>query len=266
MKFLFLATNQVGRGRMNELLRLIKSIEQQDNKDHTIALHVLLQGTATTPVELSEFTNVNFYPNPEFVGLSKARNLLLERIEIAEDDLILFPDDDCWYPAQFISCIASLIREKKPDLAVWRFSIKAQVPSELRFTRMSGAQALRTACSIAFVIRGAILNRIGPFDENLGLGTEIGGGEDTDYAFRAFSVASCSLVSEHELVFHRSIKDSIEERSKYWKANMYLAIRYFGPAIFALTLYRLFGGLFLLLRGHIDLSTFIQPFRTAARG
>jgi glycosyltransferase involved in cell wall biosynthesis len=131
-------------------------------------------------------------------GKSAALN---SAIRAAEGELLAFIDDDCRPHRNHIS---DLLRHAAADTE-WILRggrIELGDPSDLPLTintndtrrRWSRAANSARHDAIKGKINGcnmtmprALVERLGPFDENLGPGSRIGSGDDTEYIFRAFA-------------------------------------------------------------------------------
>jgi glycosyltransferase involved in cell wall biosynthesis len=122
-------------------------------------------------------------------GLSRARNAGLRSVS---GDVVAFPDDDGWYPAGLLRSVRMLL-DGNPD---WD-GVTGRVVDEKgnqcsgNFSTVSGNvdryNVWARAISSAIFLRRAVVERVGQFDETLGLGsgTAFGSGEETDYVIRA---------------------------------------------------------------------------------
>lgn len=122
-------------------------------------------------------------------GLSRARNRALRE---ATGEFVAFPDDDCVYNDRTLSTVSAFF-ESNPKCA--GFSGRALDltgrPYLLRWPtepeEISKERVWRQAISFSFFLRREVVERVGKFDETLGLGsgTRWGSGEETDYLLRA---------------------------------------------------------------------------------
>jgi GT2 family glycosyltransferase len=173
-------------GRTDELDRFLDSVEAQryarlrvmvvdQNEDERIAEIVRARGLALVH-ERSER------------GLSRARNAGLAQVEA---DLVAFPDDDCVYPPGLLDRVAERF-ESDPGLdgltgraedvdgrssAAWK-SDRATLTDDNLWNR---------AISFTIFLRRSVVQRVGAFDERLGLGSQEpwSSGEEFDYLIRA---------------------------------------------------------------------------------
>lgn len=138
-------------------------------------------------------------------GVSRARNIGLE---YATGEVVGFPDDDCWYEADFLERIALFLREHPEIDGVTGRAVDGEGASYARFHSSEGDLNLYNAWqrSVTFCtfLRSYVIERIGGFDETLGPGANTiwGGGEDIDYPLRAIE-AGFRLHYDPDLVaFH----------------------------------------------------------------
>ncbi|HEY1317931.1 MAG TPA: glycosyltransferase family A protein [Gaiella sp.] len=121
-------------------------------------------------------------------GLSRARNAALPSLTA---DVVAFPDDDCLYVPDLLERVARRFaadpgldglcgRPLGPDgRSSGRWPSAAQA--------VTGASVLRTAISHTIFLRRRVVDLVGGFDEQLGLGagTPWASGEEIDYLVRA---------------------------------------------------------------------------------
>ena len=140
-------------------------------------------------------------------GLSRARNAALAQVA---EDVVAFPDDDCAYPDDLLERIALRFAER-PDLdgLTGRTTDNAGRSSGNWATEASllaRDTVWNRANSASTFLRRAVVERVGAFDEQLGLGSGArwSSGEDTDYIVRALDAGARiefdpSLIVLHEL-------------------------------------------------------------------
>jgi len=121
-------------------------------------------------------------------GLSRARNAALAQIR---GDLVAFPDDDCVYANDLLEGVA---RRFAVDSALDGLTGRAVTadgrssPSWARdAARLTRANLWNRAISFTIFLRAPVVRTVGPFDEQLGLGsgTPWSSGEETEYLVRA---------------------------------------------------------------------------------
>jgi glycosyltransferase involved in cell wall biosynthesis len=141
------------------------------------------------------------------VGLSRARNLALGHLRA---DLVAFPDDDCVYPAGLLERVARRFAEDDGldgltgrDLDSSGRGSRAWPEARAPVT---AANVWYHGLSAAVFLRRRLLERVGAFDEMLGLGsgTPWSSGEEVDYLIRASRLGARleydpALAVEHEV-------------------------------------------------------------------
>jgi glycosyltransferase involved in cell wall biosynthesis len=212
MKFsLILAT----LGRTNELERFLSSLDRQtcrnfelivvdQNPDDRLA-PILAPYQAPFPIIHLRSTR----------GNSRARNVGLAHIR---GQIVAFPDDDCWYSPDLLETVARFF-DSHPETAGLcgrcvngrgvprgRWDSAAGPVTKMTLFKRSGAVSM-------FFTRRAI-ERIGGFDETLGLGqpTPWQGGEDLDYVARAVKSGS-EVYYRPDLDVYHDDPPPIDERS-----------------------------------------------------
>src|SRR6188472_2790644 len=173
-------------GRVDELGRLLDSLEGQTYRSFRVL--VVDQNRDGRAEEVQAGRNLDLLRLTSTPGLARARNVALELVEA---DVVAFPDDDCRYPPTLLADVAQRLstREELDGLSV---------PTEDADGRRdagwgSEPAALTTrnvwnlVASAGLFLRRPLLERVGAFDEQLGIG---GPGpwrssEETDYVIRA---------------------------------------------------------------------------------
>jgi GT2 family glycosyltransferase len=121
-------------------------------------------------------------------GLSRARNLALPALTA---DLVAFPDDDCSYPADLLERVA---RRFAADPALDGLTGRAVAADGSSDGSWKAEAALldphnlwNRVISFAIFLRRRVVERVGGFDERLGLGSQTlwSSGEEVDYVVRA---------------------------------------------------------------------------------
>lgn len=191
------------------------------------------------------------------VGLSAARNIGIAR---AKGDIILFPDDDCFYPPQYILDVQSAFSVSDSDILIGNFYCptlkKYYVPPARLAGNATTAMLFEIASSICIAARTSAVKRIGGFDERLGVGSPMRcyAAEDTEFLLRGQSMGlSISLTTEflcyHSLEARPWSEYQVQRYKAQGAADIYLAVNYIGwlPAL-KKSLYYGAGFFFNLLR------------------
>jgi GT2 family glycosyltransferase len=192
-------------GRVEELGHLLDSLEAQTYRAFRVLvvdqnpdgrLDAVLSGRRLKVVRV-----------PSEVGLARARNVALPLLAA---DLVAFPDDDCAYAPTLLEHVAQRF-DVQPGLdglsvpmsdgegrrdAGWR--------SEATF--LTTRNVWNLVASAGLFLRRPLLDRVGRFDEQLGIGAAgpWRSSEETDYVIRALRGGSRiaydpTLTVEHEL-------------------------------------------------------------------
>ena len=223
-------------GRKAELDRLLTSLEGQTCKNFRIFLadqdqpgylDDMLARHAALPI-----TRVMLPPQ----GVSIARNALLER---ASGDIIVFPDDDCWYAPDTLERVCESFAEYPACgalLGVWTPSpdVSARGVSEGVVSR-TGLFQLAGTC-VQFYRKEAVEGI--RFDPLLGPGTGLpyGCGEDTDYLLMVSARTEVRRYAKIR-VFHPSPKEnqpSPQKVASYAAGRMYLLKKHKFSKLFVL--------------------------------
>lgn len=192
-------------GRSEELGRLLDSLEAQEYP----ALRVLLvdQNDDDRLDELVGRGTLELVRLRSARGLSRARNAALGHVRA---DLVAFPDDDCVYPPGLLRQVA---RRFAADVALDGLTGRAEDASgsssaswKLDPATLTADNLWNRAISFTIFLRRELTERVGPFDERLGLGSGApwSSGEEIDYLVRALRLGARieydpSLVVQHDV-------------------------------------------------------------------
>ncbi|SRR6266566_565759 len=134
-------------------------------------------------------------------GLSRARNVGLR---VVSGDIVAFPDDDCVYPPSLLNRVGSFFQQHAEYEGLLVRGAGRAGRDVVRMARGPGPVTPRNvwmrAVSYGLFFRRAVVEKVGGFDESLGVGsgTEWGAAEDLDYPLRA-------LAADFRLYFDPSI-------------------------------------------------------------
>jgi GT2 family glycosyltransferase len=128
-------------------------------------------------------------------GLSHARNVALGRLR---SDFVAFPDDDCVYPDDLLERVARRFSSPLDGVTGRGGTSAAWAADAALLTRDN---LWNRAISYSIFLRRELVERVGPFDERLGLPSS--SGEEIDYLVRALDAGGRieydpSLVVEHD--------------------------------------------------------------------
>jgi glycosyltransferase involved in cell wall biosynthesis len=150
-------------------------------------------------------------------GLARARNVALPRVDA---DLVAFPDDDCEYVPDLLERVARRFAADAELDGLTGRAVDAEGASSPSWPR-SPAQLTQEnlwnrVISFALFLRTSLVRRIGPFDEQLGLGSGApwSSGEETEYLVRVVRSGARveydpALVVRHD---EKPIRDSLGAR------------------------------------------------------
>jgi glycosyltransferase involved in cell wall biosynthesis len=150
-------------------------------------------------------------------GLSRSRNEGMKHLS-RDTDLLAFPDDDCWYPRKLLARVTDFLGSRN-DLGglsgictTTRGTPRGRWATKPQF--ISKYRIFGRCISFTMFLRKSLVDKIGLFDENLGLGADVPwpGAEDFDYLLRA-ALADQSLrlwYSPKFKVFHADLPSTFD--------------------------------------------------------
>ena len=274
MATLLFTTSDVAGARQWELERLFQSIADNETASTPIRSYVLLQNC--TQERLAQIRAIapsccELHACPGRLSLSEARNTLLRLRSAtytpAEDDVIGFPDDDCWLPAGFVGRMNDLFDAKRDlDVFICRMSLDPTAADfdATTLRRASIPQIVRLSSSNNIFVRGSILARVGMFDPALGVGTSAGSAEDTDFVIRASMEAAFVGLVDRPLIGHRE-PDRVSA-AKYFRGALIVLARHCWrrPGLMREFLRKLLVGLYFVAERKMTISIFGRSIVAAA--
>lgn len=201
-------------GRVAELGRFLDSVEEQRYPRLRVIVVDQNEDARLDPVLGERGLHVLHLRSER--GLSQARNRALPHLRA---ELVAFPDDDCVYPAGLLARIAERLG---PDTGVDGLTGRAEDPEGRSSPSWKPDPAVLTevnlwnrAISFTIFLRREVVERVGPFDERLGLGSPEpwGSGEETDYLIRAVGSGARIAYDPSLVVLHEVRAD--DERIGY---------------------------------------------------
>lgn len=193
--------------RTDELRRFLDSVVAQEYPDVRIVVVDQNEDDRLAAILASYPLEVERLRTPR--GLSRARNAALPLLEA---DLVAFPDDDCSYPPSLLARIAERLAAA-PDLS--GLTGRAADASGRSARSWKPDPAILTdddlwnrAISFAIFLRRDVVETVGTFDEELGLGSgrSWSSGEEIDYLVRAVR-AGARVLYDPSLVVTHEIRD-----------------------------------------------------------
>ncbi|HWV18888.1 MAG TPA: hypothetical protein VNZ68_09980 [Rhodocyclaceae bacterium] len=280
--FLLFTTSNPKGPRMAELLRLFKSIDDAVATEGVRVKHyVLLQEAVALPDELADWQSQHriFLLAPTRLSLSRARNLMIHRARadkaFASTRITAFPDDDAWYPPGLLRMLSGYLGiATVPEIFTCRYAsnpvhIHPACPNEV-FAYLhvsSDREFVRYASSNTLFLSSALAETVGYFDERLGVGARINGGEDLDYALRAYCLGGTrATISTLALVGHRDWSPGV--RAQYYTGSLFAIARSgLGSLPLFVQLLRKVGvGVFFTLRREMSPGQLLRSLGTGLRG
>jgi glycosyltransferase involved in cell wall biosynthesis len=194
--------------RTAELNRLMASLLHQAFKDFEIV--IVDQNLDDRIVQTLEFyqsqLNIIRIRTPSRRGISAARNDGWRR---AHGDVILFPDDDCWYPPWFLLKGRELLEKTGADLVSGRIADETGRSINGRFAPSAQLIDRRSIWSThseaGSFVRRELLERVNGFDEELGVGapTQWQAAEGADLILNSLERGCVCYYDPSLYLFHR---------------------------------------------------------------
>jgi glycosyltransferase involved in cell wall biosynthesis len=198
-------------------------------------------------------------------GLSRARNAALSAVTA---DLVAFPDDDCLYPPDLLERVSARF---VADGSLDGLTGRAVAPDgtvdpswETDPARLAPENLWNRVISFTIFLRRALVERVGPFDERLGLGagSPWSSGEEVEYVLRGLRAGGRIDYDPGIAVTHpRKTYTAAELRAVGYRdgasVGWILRRHGYGPRTTARMLLRPLGGAGAsLLRGDVRRATF----------
>lgn len=197
-------------GRYAEVERLFVSLERQTCKDFQVVLVDQNLDDRLTPLctKFQEKLNI-LYVKDKGRGASRARNI---GFEYSNAEIILWPDDDCWYPpdlienvnycfsthSEMVGIIGKLLDKNRQPHSRW-FPKKERI-AKLMDTFTFAAEPVLAFQRLAF-------SQLGGFDPSLGTGSQSpwAAGEGTDLCVRTLKHGMTMYIEPSVIVFHEKL-------------------------------------------------------------
>lgn len=173
--------------RTTELTRFLESLGAQSYRRFRVLLVDQNDDERLAPI-LAEHGALDVVHLRAERGLSRGRNRALPELRA---ELVAFPDDDCVYPADLLERVARRFAEDASLDGLTGRSVDSGGRSgrswKLDPAALSETNLWNRAISYTSFLRREVVERVGLFDEHLGLGagTHWSSGEEIDYLVRA---------------------------------------------------------------------------------
>jgi len=202
------------RNRHDELMRFVESLRKQKGAD--VAVLVVVDQSEPEIAEKNK-TALGFvtdipilYARDQGLGPSRARNLglqlIYEEISAAQESVfIAFPDDDCVYPEGLLEGVVRLIKtHPSSDFFALPYGdetgIAPRFPKIPQYISLWNAFPVTSAVGL-FVKASALVDMF--FDEKIGPGTDVPGGEETDLVIRLLAHGRRGVYDPTQVVYHK---------------------------------------------------------------
>lgn len=174
-------------------------------------------------------------------GLSRARNI---GIKHCTGDIVCWPDDDCSYNPDLLERIYSMMAsdERIDGISGRAEDIITGIPLgrwDDKPGPLNKQNVWTRASSITIFLKRYVIDSVGEFDENLGLGakTPWQSGEETDYLLRSIKNKFSILYNPNILIFHPVSQVSPEKAMKYAKGAGFVVRKHKYPIWFVLHMF-----------------------------
>jgi GT2 family glycosyltransferase len=190
-------------GRTAPLGRLLDSLEQQDHP--RLRAIVVDQNTDGRVAEVLAGRSLELVHLRSPLGLSRARNIGLREVSA---ELVGFPDDDCVYPRGLLGLLAERFAADPLLDGLTGRAEDDEGRSSSSWKRdavfLTADNLWNRANAATMFLRRGLVERVGGFDERLGLGSgePWSSGEETDYLIRAIAAGARIAYDPTVVVLH----------------------------------------------------------------
>jgi GT2 family glycosyltransferase len=194
--------------RIEELEHLLDSLESQAHKSFRVL--VVDQNADDRLEEVFADRRLDLLRLRSERGLSRARNVALPHLQA---DLIGFPDDDCRYPEDLLERVGRRLVEQPALDGLTGRSVDPDGRTGSSWKRdraiLTDTNLWNRAISYSIFLRREVVERVGPFDERLGLGSgeSWSSGEEIDFLIRAVKSGARIEYDPSITVTHRLGRD-----------------------------------------------------------
>jgi glycosyltransferase involved in cell wall biosynthesis len=208
-------------GRTEPLARLFETLAQQTYRNFELILVDQNDDDRLTPLVVEYLPRFTIRHIKTVKGLSRARNTGLD---LAEGDIISFPDDDCWFSADLLEKVVLFFAQHQAIDLLTGAGVDEKGEPVGRWDSQPGPLGRRNiwtrGIGFAIFLRGEAAKRVGGFDITLGVGsgTAFPCCEDTEFLIRAVDAGLRSHYDPNLLVYHPN--------KKYTEAGLARAFNY----------------------------------------
>ncbi len=161
------------RGRATPFQALFESLAAQTHKDfEVIVVDQNADARVGSPAADGWPFRIAHMRTPAEAGLSRARNTGLRR---ANGTVVLFPDDDCWYPPHFLAHALARIEAGGADVLTGRAAEAGTLRDingrfEKTVTAISRDKVFTTGIEWVAFFKRTVLETVGGYDIDIGVG------------------------------------------------------------------------------------------------
>lgn len=229
------------RNRTHAIAPCLNSIAAAFTKAGLIDAEIVVVDNASTDDTASvikAWANASGVPVKLLYEPQKGKARALNRaLRAAQGEILAFTDDDCRLSNEYVN---DLLRHNASDMEfVLRGGrIELGDPTDLPFTvntypnlkrwqratnsaRCERFRGRINGCNMT--MRRALVERLGPFDEDFGPGSLIGAGEDADYIYRAYLAGATLEYVPDMTVFHHHGRKTADDGKELFRGYMIAA-------------------------------------------
>ena len=212
--------------RVDEVVRLLDSLVCQTCRDFEIIL--VDQNPDERLVRIVESYKSSLHIKhlrSDHHGAARARNTGLK---LAHGKVIIWPDDDAWYPCELLTGVKAIMESSPEVHGVIGILVDEHNRTHDRWTSRKNRQAtmmdaFTRAAEPVLVFRKNVVKALGGFNEEVGTGAQTpwGAGEGTDLCVRAIQANYRLLLVPDLKVFHERDIVRPNDRDQLEKARGY---------------------------------------------
>jgi glycosyltransferase involved in cell wall biosynthesis len=228
-------------GRSKELRALFDSLARQTLTPFEIIIvdQNIDQRLAHLIKEYEERLPIKHIHTPGLLGACRGRNIGWQS---SSGELLLFPDDDCWYPADFLERAVSILIKTGADFVSGRSADEAGRSINGRFENnpcwVDRKTVWTTQIEWAVLMNRLVLTVTGGFNETLGpgAGTPWGSHEIQDLTLRAMKAGfhqfyDPTLYAHHESMLTQNPDKRLRKKGRFYARGMGRVLRIHGYGV-----------------------------------
>ncbi len=212
--------------RTQELVRLFNSIDRLTVRDFEVIL--VDQNRDSRLISIVEKYSHAFvikHIHSDSRGAARARNI---GTAVAAGEIILWPDDDCWYPPTILKDIDCHLSKNTDISGIIGILVNEEGQPFTRWTPTKARSASLMDAFIharepAIIFRREMFLKVGGFDEAIGTGADTlwGAGESTDLCLRVKKAGGNLIIAPDIRLFHPHTPLSPKEATQRQDAYNY---------------------------------------------